>query len=149
MLRLAHPTDVPAISRIVQDAYAPHAARMGQTPGPMLDDYAARVAAGQVQVLGNPVTGILVLIPADNHMLLDNVAVSTTMQGQGLGTQLIRAAMDIARAKNHLTLRLYCHISMIENMRLYQRLGFVETHRVTEHGLDRAYFDCDLSLDKK
>ncbi|MGB1234356.1 MAG: GNAT family N-acetyltransferase [Planktomarina sp.] len=145
-LRLAIASDVPAIQQIVQDAYAPHTIRMGQTPGPMLDDYAVLIVAGHVRVSGDPIQGILVLIPAANHMLLDNGAIAKDAQGQGLGTQLVQSAMDIARASGHQTLRLYCHITMVENMRLYRRLGFVETHRVTEYGLDRVYFESDLTL---
>lgn len=145
-IRPAIPIDVTAVMRIVIDAYAPHALRMDQTPGPMMDDYTGRIAAGQVYVSGDPIQGVLVLIAAADHMLLDNVAVANDMQGQGLGTQLVQAAMNIARAAGHGTLRLYCHVTMVENMRLYQRLGFVETHRVTEHGLDRVYFEYDLSL---
>ena len=36
---------------IVQAAYAPYVPRIGRKPGPMLDDYGARIRAKQVHVL--------------------------------------------------------------------------------------------------
>ena len=51
MIRPAAPGDIPAIEQIVADAYTPYIARIGATPGPMLDDYPARVAEGVVHVL--------------------------------------------------------------------------------------------------
>ncbi|KAF2406833.1 hypothetical protein PSAN_50110 [Pseudomonas antarctica] len=36
-------------------------------------------------------------------------------------------------------IRLYTHETMTENITLYTRRGYVETHRAQEHGLRRAY----------
>jgi hypothetical protein len=58
---------------------------MGKPPGPMLDDYAARVLEGAVWVIeeGPAIVGIIVLLPMADYLLLDNVAVSTARQGLG------------------------------------------------------------------
>jgi len=67
---------------------------VGKPPGPMLDDYAARVPEGVVWVLaeGAAVAGIIVLLPTTDCLLLDNIAVSPSRQGLGLGRRLLAFA---------------------------------------------------------
>src|SRR5215472_15277248 len=50
-IRAATAADVPAVSRIVEEAYRHYIPRMGKPPGPMLDDYSARVLEGVVWVI--------------------------------------------------------------------------------------------------
>ena len=50
-IRHATATDVPAIANIVDQAHRHYIAHIGRPPGPMLDDYAARVPEGSVWVL--------------------------------------------------------------------------------------------------
>ena len=50
-IRAATAADVPAVANIVDQAYRPYIARMDKPPGPMRDDYAARVSEGVVWVL--------------------------------------------------------------------------------------------------
>ncbi len=145
-LRLAAPADLAAVERVVQSAYAPHAARIGVRPGPMLDDYAARIAAGEVRVweADGAILGVLVLILEGVVMLLDNVAVAPEAQGRGVGRALIAAAEDAARGAGCTTIRLYTHEKMDANIALYARLGYAETHRGTEKGLSRVYMAKEL-----
>ena len=85
-IRAATAADVPAIGEIVNHAYRHYIARIGKPPGPMLDNYAARVSEGAVWVLeeGAVIAAIIVLLLAPNYLLLDNIAVSPTRQGLGL-----------------------------------------------------------------
>jgi GNAT superfamily N-acetyltransferase len=139
--------DLAAVERVVQDAYHPWALRIGRKPGPMLDDYAALIAAGRVEVVERPSDGVcavLVLIPQADAMLLDNVAVAPRTQGLGIGGALIAHAQAAARAAGHARLRLYTHQAMTTNIALYARLGFHETHRATEAGLHRVYMELPL-----
>jgi ribosomal protein S18 acetylase RimI-like enzyme len=141
LLRRARPDDREAIDRIVGAAYAVYIPRMGKPPGPMLDDYAARIAADEAWILeegGVPVAA-LVLVEKPDHLLLDNVAVDPARQGRGLGRRLIAHAEGEARARGFAELRLYTHETMTENMELYRLLGFMETHRATEAGYARVY----------
>ena len=66
-IRAATADDVSAITQIVGQAYRHYIARIGKPPGPMLDDYAARVLEGLVWVLeeGSVIAGIIVLLPRD------------------------------------------------------------------------------------
>jgi hypothetical protein len=86
-VRLANAADVSAIADIVNQAYRRYIAHMCKPPGPMLDDYAARVTEGSVWVLKDRavIAAIIVLLPAPNCLLLDNIAVSPARQGLGLG----------------------------------------------------------------
>ena len=86
-IRAAAAGDVPAVARIVEQAYRGYVARIGRPPGPMLDDYAARVVEGAVWVIaeGPSPAGIIVLVPRPDHLLLDNIAVAPVHQGTGLG----------------------------------------------------------------
>src|SRR5271169_4958261 len=86
-IRRAHMGDRPAIEEIVVSAYALYVPRIGREPGPMLDDYAALIAANRVHVLDDSdvIHGILVLIPGEDSMLLDNVAFRPDSQGLGFG----------------------------------------------------------------
>jgi len=147
-LRPAIPADSPTVEAIVQSAYAPYIARIGRKPGPMLDNYPALIAEGRVQLLqdGTETLGVLVLIPQPDAMLLDNVALHPSAQGRGLGRLLLNAAEQAARNAGYTTIRLYTHVMMTENIALYTRLGYHETHRAEEHGLHRVYMSKPLSL---
>lgn len=142
MIRPARAEDVEAVGRIVRDAYGHYVARLGKQPGPMLDDYARRIADGQVWVLEDDgaLAGILVLEDAeDGALLLDNIAIAPSAQGKGHGRTLVAFAEAEARRRGHSQVRLYTHVLMVENLAIYGRLGFEETHRITEKGYDRVY----------
>jgi ribosomal protein S18 acetylase RimI-like enzyme len=142
MIRLARPEDSEAVRRLVHDAYAHYVERLGKPPGPMLDDYERRIAAGQAWVLedGGSIAGVLVLEAAEGGaLLLDNVAVAPAAQGKGHGWVLAAFAEDEARQRGYDRVRLYTHVLMTEDLTLYGRLGFRETGRISEKGYDRVY----------
>ena len=140
-IRAATAADVPAIADIVEQAYRHYIARMGKPPGPMLDDYAARVLEGVVSVLEDAaaIAGIIVLLPTTNYLLLDNVAVSPARQGLGLGRRLLAFAEAEALRRGYHEIRLYTHQTMVENQRFYKLIGYEETGRGTEAGYDRVF----------
>jgi len=140
-IRAATAADVPAIANIVDQAYRHYIARIGKPPGPMLDDYAARVSEGTVWVLedGAVIAAIIVLLPTSNYLLLDNIAVAPTHQGLGLGRQLLAFAEAEALRRGYREIRLYTHQTMVENQRLYSSIGYEETGRGTEAGYDRVF----------
>jgi ribosomal protein S18 acetylase RimI-like enzyme len=140
-IRAATAADVSVIAQIVEDAYRPYISRMGKPPGPMLDDYTARVSEGVVWVIqeGNTVAGLIVLLPKLDHLLLDNVAVAPARQGFGLGRLLLGFAEAEAVRGGYREIRLYTHQTMIENQRLYAALDYEETGRGTEEGYDRVF----------
>ena len=72
-------------------------------------------------------------------MLLDNIAVHPDARGKGLGRLLLEQAERRAREANCIAIRLYTHETMTENIALYSRIGYCETHRATEKGLARVF----------
>jgi ribosomal protein S18 acetylase RimI-like enzyme len=140
-IRLARLGDLPAVEEIVQAAYARYVPLIGRKPGPMLDDYAALIEGRHVHLLSDEdgPAGLLVLVAEEQAMLLDNVAVHPRAQGRGHGRALVAFAETAARKQGLGALRLYTNEAMLENIALYGRLGFVETHRGKENGFRRVY----------
>jgi GNAT superfamily N-acetyltransferase len=139
-IRPAAPFDLKQVEAVVRAAYSGYIARIGREPGPMLEDYASLIAQGRVHVLDDGgVVGVLVLVPEPGAMLLDNVAVDPAAQGKGFGRLLLAFAEQEARRQGFEVIRLYTHVLMTENLALYPRLGYVETHRGEEKGFSRVY----------
>lgn len=146
-IRPARPEEAAALRALARAAYARWVPVIGREPAPMADDYAARVAAGQAFVLeaaapDGRILGFAVLEDApDGVLLLDNVAIAPQEQGKGLGRVLIAFAEAEARRRGQRRLRLYTHVAMEANIRLYERLGFIETHRAMQGAFCRVYME--------
>jgi ribosomal protein S18 acetylase RimI-like enzyme len=140
-IRAATAADVSVIARTVDDAYRHYIARMGRPPAPMLDDHAARVSEGAAWVIaeGDTVSGVIVLLPRPDHLLLDNIAVAPSRQGNGLGRRLLDFGESEALRHGYREIRLYTHETMVENQRLYAARGYAETGRGTEVGYERVF----------
>lgn len=140
-VRPANVADVATVSGIVEEAYSPYIARIGKPPGPMLDDYAVRVRDGTVWVIeaADAICGIVVLLPAADSLLLDNIAVPPEHQGRGFGKRLLAFAEAEALRRGYREIRLYTHREMTENQRLYAAFGYEETGRGRDAGYDRVY----------
>jgi GNAT superfamily N-acetyltransferase len=125
----------------VQRAYAPWVAVVGKRPAPMDDDYAHHIAAAEVFVWeeAGAIAALAVLIAAPDHLLLDNVAVDPARHGGGLGRRMIAFSEQEARQRGYGELRLFTNERMVSNIGLYERLGFVETHRDTVAGHRRVF----------
>jgi ribosomal protein S18 acetylase RimI-like enzyme len=141
--RPARSEDAPALRDLVRAAYAKYIARLGREPAPMLDDYGARIAAGQAWVLeeGDALVGAVILENEPDGLMLYNIAVAPAAQGQGVGRRLIAFTEAEARRRGYALLRLYTNELMVENVAMYPRLGFTETHRGSAAGHRRVYFE--------
>jgi len=140
-IRLARADEAGVIRDLVRGAYAMYVPRMGKEPGPMLDDYGKRIADGAAFVMeaGGGIAGVLVLLPYDDHLLMDNVAVDPDFQGRGIGKALVAFAEQEAVRRGYGEIRLYTHQTMVENVRMYARLGYEETGRGEQAGYDRVF----------
>lgn len=135
------------MSELARDAYARYVDRIGRPPAPMVADYVAAVRDCESWVAEDVtgLAGMLVLRPASDYLLLDNIAVRTDRQGQGIGALLLAKTEERARALAVPQIRLYTNVAMTENIDYYQRHGFVLTHVASEDGYERAYFTRHLS----
>jgi GNAT superfamily N-acetyltransferase len=139
--RLADETDLPALREIVSAAYSPYMARMDRAPAPLVADMRPRIQAGHVWILGQPVKGLICLSPADDALLIENVAVHPNAQGTGLGRILMRFAEEMAQRQGRNRLRLYTNEIMTENLAIYGHLGYCEVDRRTENGYRRVFME--------
>ncbi|TDD79149.1 N-acetyltransferase [Actinomadura darangshiensis] len=129
MIRPATQADRPRIEEIVEAAYTPWAELIGARPIPMDADYEALINADQVFVTGDGPDAVIVLIPEDATLLIENVAVAPARHGQGIGRALLSFAEHHARTLALPRMRLYTNELMTKNIALYERLGYEETSR--------------------
>ena len=143
-IRQANAADLPVIEEIVAAAYSVYLARMDRPPAPMLRDYAPAIEQGSVWVVGTPVAGLISLIPTDDSLLVENLAVHPAAQGTGLGRALMNFAEQQARELRQPRLTLYTHEVMTENQAIYAHLGYRETARRSEDGYQRVFMQKEL-----
>jgi GNAT superfamily N-acetyltransferase len=143
VIRKALATEADAVRAVVMAAYARYVAVIGTAPGPMLDDYAARIAADQVWVLedGGEIAGVLVLEHGPECFLLDNIAIRPDRQGLGFGRLLLDFSEAEAVRRGWDAIKLYTNALMAENIAIYAARGYIERERRTEKGFDRVYME--------
>src|SRR5690242_20860547 len=93
-VRRALSADVTALQAIVHAAFVVYRPRMECDPAPMSADYAGLVSAEQVWVatLDNEPVGVVVLVPAADHLYLETLAVHPRAQRLGVGRRLLELA---------------------------------------------------------
>jgi GNAT superfamily N-acetyltransferase len=131
-LRTATAADAAALSRLAHAAYGKYTQRLGYDVLPMRADYGKIVAEDQVWVIDGSAgecDATLILRPAANHLLIWSVAVGPALQKKGLGRALMKFAEDEARRQGLSEMRLFTNELMSENIALYRRLGYSESHR--------------------
>ena len=141
-IRPARLDEAALLAALVGRAYAPWVPVIGRRPGPMDDDYAARIAAGEAHVLEDPdgaLLGLVVIERHADHLMLDNIAVEPAQAGTGAGRRLMEFVEAEARRLGYAEVRLYTHALMARNIALYERGGFVVTDRRSEKGFDRVF----------
>ncbi|WP_409056796.1 GNAT family N-acetyltransferase [Streptomyces sp. SYP-A7185] len=139
-VRPATPADVPAVRAVTDAAYRPYIERIGVVPVPMEADHAADVAAGRVFVTGDPVVGVLVLVPYEDHLFLDSVAVHPEAAGRGVGRRLLAFVDERARSLGLGEIRLYTNAMMWENQKIYPRYGYAMVERRVDGPYDRFHY---------
>jgi GNAT superfamily N-acetyltransferase len=142
--RRAIAADLPRVREVIAAAYAKYRARMERIPAPVLRDYAGEVDRGLVWVAGDPVLGVVSLIPEADSLLIENVAVHPDAQGTGLGRRLMEFAEQEAARHGLTRIRLYTHEVMTESQAVYARLGYRVDQRATEDGYRRIFMSKDL-----
>jgi ribosomal protein S18 acetylase RimI-like enzyme len=139
--RAATEADAPALSACARSAYAKYVERNGLVPVPMTQDYAEVVREWQVAVIerDGELAALIVIGPAEEGFLLDNIAVAPAHQGRGLGKVLLAFAEEEALRRGFDSIYLYAQEVMTENLSLYRSIGYEEYARRVEHGLPRVY----------
>jgi ribosomal protein S18 acetylase RimI-like enzyme len=148
-LRRARPEDAAAIAGLVNRAYEKYLPRIGRPPAPMLADYPDVIRRHEVWAAeaDGAIIAVLVLIPENDVLLIDNIAVDPARQAAGLGRRLMAFAESEAQRQGFAALRLYTNEKMTENIAFYTRLGYRETGRDVLRGLYVVHMRKDLSAD--
>jgi GNAT superfamily N-acetyltransferase len=147
MIRQAEASDESSIRSCAEQAYARYVPLIGRKPAPMLADFAAQIAAGDVYIATDEkdaFQGFIVFYAEDGHILLENVAVLPSAAGRGVGKALIGFCEDAARQRR-MNVHLYTNEKMTDNLSIYPKLGYVEVARRTEDGFNRVYFEKTLT----
>lgn len=125
--RRAGPADAALVEAITHRAYAKWVPVIGRPPKPMTADYVRAVADHVIDLLIDKeghVVGVVELIPAADHWLIENVAVDPVYQGKGYGRILVARAEELTRAAGFDMIRLYTNKLFAENVTLYLKLGY-------------------------
>ncbi len=139
-IRPGRASDVAAVSDIVERAYGIYVEEIGGRPAPMDADYSETVRQGTLFVAEDDgIAGLIVLVAEGDHLLVENVAVEPRRQGAGVGRALLAYAEAHARSRGVGELRLFTHVLMERNLRIYDRLGYTEDERRTDNGFERAF----------
>lgn len=130
-MRLARSEDLAAIIALTEAAYAPYKAILDAPPIPVTEDYAPRIARGEVWLLksGGELAGALTLERHEDHAMIFSVAVSPAFQGKGFGIKLLNHADQQTRLWGLPEIRLYTNAKMERNIALYLAYGYRETGR--------------------
>jgi mannose-6-phosphate isomerase-like protein (cupin superfamily)/ribosomal protein S18 acetylase RimI-like enzyme len=135
LLRVARPEDAAAIAALTREAYAKWVDVIGREPLPMQVDYTQALQRHRFDLLfvDDALAGLIETVADDEFLLIENLAVGPAWQKRGYGGDLLRSAESIANKAGLRGLRLYTNQRFTENIRFYQRFGFV-TEREALHG---------------
>ena len=131
-IRKATPEDSKDLRICMESAYASYQERMdGERLPPMDVDYSSEIKNYPTWVVesGKSILGGLIMMFADDHASIANIAVDPRFQGKGIGGGLMKFAEKKAKENNCSEMYLATHVLLNENISLYQYLGWEETGR--------------------
>ncbi len=124
--RRAGPDDAALVAAITDAAYAKWVPVIGRKPKPMTADYTVAIREHLIELasLNDVAVGLIEIIPAADHLLLENIAVDPAAHGQGIGRRLMQRVEQHAIERGLPTVRLYTNKAFATNLGFYQRLGY-------------------------
>jgi GNAT superfamily N-acetyltransferase len=135
-------SDIPALHRLLTDAFAGMAARI-DPPSSMtrlsVDDLRVKLREEDLFLLrleGDPVACLFGTVSGDSYHV-GKLAVRQDHRRRGLARDLMAAAEKRARALGLSRIELQSRVELTENHATFRALGFVETGRTAHDGYDR------------
>lgn len=133
--------DLPAIIGLLNDD------RFGQARNPVFDQEAARYEAAFDDILADPNNGYIVS-ERDGRLIgcyqltfirglsytggtraqIESVRIASDLRGSGLGSAMMRDAIERARARGCVLVQLTTDVRREHTRRFYERLGFAASH---------------------
>ena len=141
-LRQADASDADPIRDLVAAAYGHYIPLIGRKPMPMLADYSVAIREHDVWVLeaAGAIAGVLETVSHDDHLWIENIAITPGCQGRGFGRRLLDHAEREARRRGLSEVRLLTNERWSDNIAWYTRSGYLETHREPRLGTDVVHF---------
>ncbi|MEZ5831312.1 MAG: GNAT family N-acetyltransferase [Dongiaceae bacterium] len=126
VFRRAGENDAELVRNFTHAAYAKWVNVIGRRPKPMNADYEHAVRAHLIEMVyeDGQLVAVIELIPAPDHLLLENLAVAPPRQRQGLGRRLMARVEALARARGLPKVRLYTNKAFASNVEFYTKLGY-------------------------
>lgn len=122
---------LPWIGAATETAYSIYLPVLGYPPVPVTEDYALRIAAGEVFIFGNGKSncGLVVIETHDSWLEIFIIVVLPEFQGSATGRAILGWVEDRAAQSGKPEVRLYTNALMERNIEIYRRAGYVETGR--------------------
>jgi ribosomal protein S18 acetylase RimI-like enzyme len=136
--RKAEATEIKAFLEAADSVYVP---RMGRMPLTMKTDFAAAIRNDLIWVLmeDDRLLAVLHLALRPGYLFIEDVAVRGDRQRQGIGKKLLAFAEEEALSRSCHEIRLFTNETMVENIALYQSLGYRELRPEPCQGTDVIY----------
>ena len=124
--RIATSGEADVVRVIVRAAYAKWVPIIGREPMPMKVDYGLAMQKHRFDLLciDGSVEGVIETDLRKDHLWIENVAVRPASQGKGLGRRLLAHAEQLAKDQGVATLRLLTNAEFVDNVTLYEKLGY-------------------------
>ncbi|WP_224548718.1 GNAT family N-acetyltransferase [Mesorhizobium sp. CA16] len=97
----------------------------------------AKRETGFLAVENGRIVGCVFALERSRDFYVGKLAVEPRLQGQGVGTRLMRAVEDLARKRGMDAIELQTRIELTANHAAFTQLGFRETERTAHAGYDR------------
>jgi ribosomal protein S18 acetylase RimI-like enzyme len=139
--RRARKSEATAIKAFLEAAYSVYVPRMGRMPLTMQTDFAAAIRDDLIWILmeDDRLLAVLHLVLRSDHLFIEDVAVRGDRQRQGIGKKLLAFAEEEALSRSCHEIRLFTNETMVENIALYQSLGYRELRPEPCQGTDVIY----------
>jgi ribosomal protein S18 acetylase RimI-like enzyme len=144
--RPAVAADSGELAEIAREAYGKYLDLVDEPPAPILLDYDQVAASGRthVAVADGRILGMVTVEPDDPYLILRNLAVRPSCQGQGTGKRLVALVESMARSAGLKGVRLWTRAEMTDNIAFYRALDYEITHSEKNERSHRVFFCRDL-----
>jgi ribosomal protein S18 acetylase RimI-like enzyme len=105
----------------------------GSPPMPVTADYDRAVTEHIIDLVEQrgELLALIEMVPARDHLLIENIAVRPDQQGGGLGDLLLRHAETLALSMEFAETQLYTNAAFVSNLAFYSKRGYEEYRRET------------------
>lgn len=132
-IRPATPSDAEAVRTLTRLAYQKWVDVIHREPAPMQANYHLAIQNHKIELMesGDKLVGLIELIPQDDYLLIENLAVHPDHQGFGIGDRLLIHCEGLAANWGFKQLQLYTHAAFEQNLGFYAKRGFQEFKRTS------------------